>query len=157
MRYWYFASYRSLAYKKSLSISDYWFIVLSNIFVFSDPEPSKKKKKKKLLVLRIDQEFASSGDCQFSFVKSSKLITIFNFSFIRILTNLLSHSFSTCAISTCTPSKIFSLFSSLALNAILLTFSVNLFCASVLNLCYDFNNVQSNKFFHYSSTEFVFH
>ena len=39
------------------------------------------------------------------------------------------------------PSRISILLSSLALRAILLTFSVNTLCASHLNLCWDFNIV----------------
>ena len=36
---WYFASFRSLAHKLMLSISDCSFVRLNNEFVFLDPEP----------------------------------------------------------------------------------------------------------------------
>ena len=39
IKYWYFASYGSLAYKYILSMSGWFSIKFNNKFVFPDPEP----------------------------------------------------------------------------------------------------------------------
>ena len=39
IKYWYFASYRSLAYKYTLSMFGWFSIKFNNTFVFPDPEP----------------------------------------------------------------------------------------------------------------------
>ena len=39
IKYWYFASYGSLAYKYILSMSGYFSIKFNNTFVFPEPEP----------------------------------------------------------------------------------------------------------------------
>ena len=39
IKYWYFASYGSFAYKYILSMSDWFSIKFNNTLVFPDPEP----------------------------------------------------------------------------------------------------------------------
>ena len=39
IKYWYFASYGSLEYKYTLSMSGWFYIKFNNKFVFPDPDP----------------------------------------------------------------------------------------------------------------------
>ena len=76
---WYFASYGSLGYKWILSIFGWWFIILSNAFVFPDPGAPV-----------INNLFGWSGICGqfglrffiFFLVSSSKLISFVLFYYI---------------------------------------------------------------------------
>ena len=137
MKNWYVTSYGSLAYKYILSVYSLWFIRLSNALVFHI------QSLQILIFCMDDQKYLANLDyvILFYFVTLSKLITfgslyyIVTFSFFLFCALFLY--FFLCPYNSI-KSVDWILLSSLLLNAILLTSSVNRLCFLLLFLCCDF-------------------
>ena len=152
MKNWYVTSYGSLAYKYILSVYSLWFIRLSNALVFHI------QSLQILIFCMDDQKYLANLDyvILFYFVTSSKLITfgslyyIVTFSFFLFCALFLY--FFLCPYNSI-KSVDWILLSSLLLNAILLTSSVNRLCFLLLFLCCDFkiNRLFFRNFLWFSS------
>ena len=111
IKYWYFASYRPLAYKYILSMSGQFFLKFNNTFVFSDPEPPIIN-----ILYGLSGIYGQFLLCSvlFSLTKSSQLI-IFIFYLFIIIILLVPYGYVVILSDVC------SLLSSLLLKAILFT------------------------------------